>query len=48
MRVKAAIPTFMIEFNKASYLASDEKTQGNDIENINEVLNELYRKLLKI
>ena len=48
MRVKASIPTFMIEFNKASYLASDEKTQGNDIENINEVLNELYRKLLKI
>ena len=48
MRVKASIPTFMIEFNKDVYLRSDGKTLKEDWKYINTLIQSLYQKLLEI
>ena len=48
MRVKASIPTFMIEFNKNVYLQLDGKTLKGDWKYINTLIKSLYRKLLEI
>ena len=48
MRVKASIPTFMIEFNKDVYLKPDGKTLKEDWKYINTLIKSLYRKLLEI
>ena len=48
MRVKASIPTFMIEFNKAVYLQPDGKTLKEEWKNINELIQSLYLILLEI
>lgn len=47
MRVKASIPTFMIEFNKAIYLQDDGKTLSEDYHKKNSILKQLYVKLLE-
>ena len=47
MRVKASIPTFMIEFNKALYLLEDGKTLCSDAYKKNFILKQLYNRLLK-
>ena len=46
MRVKASIPTLMIEFNKGVYLQSDGKTLKEDWTNINDLILSLYENLL--
>ena len=48
MRVKASIPTFMIEFNKDVYLRPDGKTLKEGWKYINTLIQSLYRKLLEI
>lgn len=47
IRVKSSIPTFMIELSKAIYLQYDGKTPDKDFEHINQILDELYDKLLE-
>ena len=46
MRVKADIPTMMIEVNKSVYLLDDGKTPNEDFCRINRIIRDLYSKLL--